>query len=134
MQAGHLRLWCAFSWYPVAATALATSSRQHSCYDNNYNNNNNYYSSNTAAITTTAATFVADMEFSIALTTVLRRIAKSIAFRQLVVIGVAILLVRYCLNGALKALAAVSGSRVEWDKTKLYYILREVRGRGIKWD
>lgn len=42
------------------------------------------------------------------------------------VISVCILLVRYALNGALKALTSLLGSRVEWDKTKLYYILRKV--------
>lgn len=73
--------------------------------------------------------FTADMEFSTAAMTVLSRSAKSVAFRQLVVIGVAILLVRYCLNGALKAIASFTNSRVEWDKTLLFYILREVRLR-----
>ena len=47
--------------------------------------------------------------------------------RQLVVIGVSILLVRYCLNGALQALSSLINSRLEWDQTKLFYILREVR-------
>eukprot|EP00195_Chlamydomonas_chlamydogama_P016583 CAMPEP_0202913296 /NCGR_PEP_ID=MMETSP1392-20130828/60112_1 /ASSEMBLY_ACC=CAM_ASM_000868 /TAXON_ID=225041 /ORGANISM="Chlamydomonas chlamydogama, Strain SAG 11-48b" /LENGTH=714 /DNA_ID=CAMNT_0049604509 /DNA_START=272 /DNA_END=2416 /DNA_ORIENTATION=- len=70
--------------------------------------------------------FTADMEFSTAVTTVLRRVAKSVAFRQLVVIAVAILLVRFGLNSVLKALAAFSSSPVQWDKTKTYYILREV--------
>ena len=42
----------------------------------------------------------------------------------------AVLLVRFGLNKVLKALAGLSKSPVQWDKSKLYYILREVRGRG----
>ena len=44
----------------------------------------------------------------------------------------AVLLVRFGLNKVLKALAGLSKSPVQWDKSKLYYILREVWGRGIQ--
>lgn len=70
--------------------------------------------------------FTTDMEFGVAVNTVLRRVMKSVAFRQLVVIAVAILLVRFGLNNVLSALSKFSSSPVQWDKTKLYYILREV--------
>lgn len=38
----------------------------------------------------------------------------------------AILIVRFGLNNVLKALAGMSKSPVQWDKSKLYYVLREV--------
>jgi hypothetical protein len=88
-----------------------------------------------ALFATMTLQFTADMEFNVAVSTVLRRVAKSVAFRQLVVIAVAILLVRFGLNSVLKALAKFSSSPVQWDKTKLFYILREVRhaGGGCWW-
>jgi hypothetical protein len=55
-----------------------------------------------------------------------RRVAKSVAFRQLVVITVAIGIVRFGLPAVLKAMAKFSSTSVQWDKTTLYYILREV--------
>ncbi len=67
------------------------------------------------------------MEFSTAISTVLRRVAKSVAFRQLVVISLAILVLRYGMNNFLMTLSKFSSSPVQWDKTKLYYILKEVR-------
>ncbi len=69
----------------------------------------------------------AGMEFTTAIATVLRRVAKSVAFRQLIVISGAILVLRYGLNNFLRALSKFSSSPVQWDKTKLFYILREVR-------
>jgi hypothetical protein len=70
--------------------------------------------------------FTANMEFTAALVTVLRRVAKSVAFRQLIVIAAASLLVRFGLNNVLKFLTRFSSSPVQWDKTKLFYVLREV--------
>jgi len=62
-----------------------------------------------------------------------RRIFRSIAFRQLVVIAVAIFLVRFALNNVLRVLAKWSSSPVPWDKSKLYYVMKEVRGVGSAW-
>lgn len=67
------------------------------------------------------------MEFRLAVTTVLRRVAKSPAFRQLVVIAFTVFLLRFGLNNLMQTLAKFSLSPVQWDKTKLYYLLREVR-------
>lgn len=68
-----------------------------------------------------------DMGFKDALTKVVRRIFRSIAFRQLVVITACILLVRFALNNVLRFLARWSSSPVQWDKSKLYYVMKEVR-------
>lgn len=43
------------------------------------------------------------------------------------VIACAILILRYGMNNFLMTLSRFSNSPVQWDKTKLYYILREVR-------
>lgn len=51
---------------------------------------------------------------------------RSIAFRQLVVITAAILLVRFALNNVLRFLARWSSSPVQWDKSKLFYVMKEV--------
>lgn len=51
---------------------------------------------------------------------------RSIAFRQLVVITACILLVRFALNNVLRFLARWSSSPVQWDKSKLYYVMKEV--------
>jgi len=79
-----------------------------------------------ALFATLGLTFTAEMEFGQAVATVLRRVARSVAFRQLVVIAGAILVLRYGMNNFLMALSKFSSSPVQWDKTKLYYILREV--------
>jgi len=52
---------------------------------------------------------------------------RSIAFRQLVVITACILLVRFALNNVLRFLARWSSSPVQWDKSKLFYVMKEVR-------
>ncbi|GFR48179.1 hypothetical protein Agub_g10027 [Astrephomene gubernaculifera] len=70
--------------------------------------------------------FTADLDFPVAASTVARRVARSVAFRQLCVIAGAICLVRFGLNNVLKALAKFSASPVQWDKSKVYYILKEV--------
>eukprot|EP00798_Chlamydomonas_sp_ICE-L_P011587 gene11587-34289_t len=70
--------------------------------------------------------FTSGMDFSVAATMVWRRLIKSVAFRQLVVITGAMLAVRFLLDSLLGALAKFSSNPVPWDKTKLYYILREV--------
>lgn len=67
-----------------------------------------------------------DLGFSDALTKVVRRIFRSIAFRQLVVIAVAIFLVRFALNNVLRVLSRWSSSPVAWDKSRLYYVMKEV--------
>jgi hypothetical protein len=54
-------------------------------------------------------------------------LCRSIAFRQLVVITACILLVRFALNNVLRFLARWSSSPVQWDKSKLYYVMKEVR-------
>ena len=41
----------------------------------------------------------------------------------------AILLFRFGLNNVLKTIASLSKSPVQWDKSKLYYVLREVGDR-----
>lgn len=51
---------------------------------------------------------------------------RSIAFRQLVVITSCILLVRFALNNVLRFLARWSSSPVQWDKSKLFYVMKEV--------
>ncbi|GAX82316.1 hypothetical protein CEUSTIGMA_g9745.t1 [Chlamydomonas eustigma] len=79
-----------------------------------------------ALFATMTLQFTADIEFSAAVVTVLKRTAKSVAFRQLIVIAMAILVVRFGLNSLLKTLASFSSSPVQWDKSKLFYILREV--------
>lgn len=85
-----------------------------------------------AIMATMTLSFTAEMELSTAVATVLRRIARSSPFRQLVVITCAVLLLRYGLNNFLMLLSKFSSSPVQWDKTKLYYILREVgAGRGL---
>jgi hypothetical protein len=70
-----------------------------------------------------------DLNFGDALTRITRRVFRSIAFRQLVVIAVAIFLVRFALNNVLRVLAKWSSSPVPWDKSKLYYVMKEVGGR-----
>jgi len=79
-----------------------------------------------AAFATITLQFTAGMEFRLAVTTVLRRVAKSAAFRQLVVIGCTVILLRFGLNNLMQTLAKFSLTPVQWDKTKLYYLLREV--------
>jgi hypothetical protein len=73
----------------------------------------------------------ADMGFGEALTRITRRIFRSIAFRQLVVIAVAILVVRFALNNVLRLLAQWSSSPVPWDKSRVYYVMKEVRPEGL---
>jgi hypothetical protein len=68
----------------------------------------------------------ADVGFFEALGRITRRVLRSIAFRQLVVISVAIFLVRFALNNVLRVLAAWSSSPVPWDKSKVYYVMKEV--------
>lgn len=63
---------------------------------------------------------------------VVRRICRSIAFRQLVVIAVAIFLVRFALNSVLRLLARWSSSPVAWDKSRMYYVMKEVGGLASK--
>lgn len=70
--------------------------------------------------------FTSNMDFLSATEKVLRRIFKSVAFRQLLVIAAAILVVRFGLNAMLRYLSKFSATPVQWDKTKLYYVLREV--------
>lgn len=79
-----------------------------------------------ALFATITLQFTAGMEFTVAIATVLRRVAKSVAFRQLLVISAAILVLRYGMNNFLMTLSKFSSSPVQWDKTKLFYILREV--------
>ncbi|KAF6255019.1 Mechanosensitive ion channel-domain-containing protein [Scenedesmus sp. NREL 46B-D3] len=67
-----------------------------------------------------------DLGFSDALTKVVRRIFRSIAFRQLLVITACMLMVRFALNSVLRLLAKWSASPVQWDKSKLYYVMKEV--------
>ena len=43
----------------------------------------------------------------------------------------AILVVRFGLNNVLKTIASLSKSPVPWDKSKLYYVLREVRSLNL---
>lgn len=66
-----------------------------------------------------------DLGFSDALTKVVRRIFRSIAFRQLLVITACMLLVRFALNSVLRLLAKWSASPVQWDKSKLYYVMKD---------
>lgn len=67
-----------------------------------------------------------DMGFGDAFVRITRRIFRSIAFRQLVVIAVAMFLVRFALNNVLRVLAKWSSSPVPWDKSKVYYVMKEV--------
>jgi hypothetical protein len=53
--------------------------------------------------------------------------ARATSLRQLVVIGFTVFLLRFGLNNLMQTLAKFSLSPVQWDKTKLYYLLREVR-------
>ncbi|KAI8470017.1 MAG: Mechanosensitive ion channel-domain-containing protein [Monoraphidium minutum] len=68
----------------------------------------------------------ADLGFGDALARITRRVLRSIAFRQLVVISVAIFLVRFALNNVLRLLARWSSSPVPWDKSKLFFVMKEV--------
>jgi hypothetical protein len=70
------------------------------------------------------------MELSTAVATVVRRLAKSPALRQLVVISTTIVVLRYGMDSFLRTLAKFSSSPVQWDKSRLFYILREVGTRG----
>ncbi|GBF96207.1 small conductance mechanosensitive ion channel [Raphidocelis subcapitata] len=70
--------------------------------------------------------FTTDLGFGDAVARVTRRVFRSIAFRQLVVIAAALFLVRFALNNVLRLLAQWSRSPVPWDKSKLYYVMREV--------
>ncbi|GIL91970.1 hypothetical protein Vretifemale_19652 [Volvox reticuliferus] len=70
--------------------------------------------------------FTSGLDFQAAATTVARRVTRSVAFRQLCVIACAICLVRFGLNNVLRALAKFSSNPVQWDKSKVYYILKEV--------
>jgi hypothetical protein len=67
------------------------------------------------------------MEPSVAVATVLRRVAKSAAFRQLVVISTTVVALRYGLDGFLRTLSRFSANPVQWDKSRMFYIVREVR-------
>jgi len=67
-----------------------------------------------------------DLGFTDALTKVIRRIFRSIAFRQLLVITACMFLVRFALNKVLRFLAHWSSSPVQWDKSKMYYVMKEV--------
>eukprot|EP00879_Flechtneria_rotunda_P010802 GHRR01011288.1.p1 GENE.GHRR01011288.1~~GHRR01011288.1.p1 ORF type:complete len:251 (+),score=67.45 GHRR01011288.1:538-1290(+) len=67
-----------------------------------------------------------DLGFRDALMKVVRRVFRSIAFRQLVVITACMFLVRFALNNVLRFLARWSSSPVHWDKSKMYYVMKEV--------
>lgn len=67
-----------------------------------------------------------DLGFMDAFTKVVRRIFRSIAFRQLLVITACMFLVRFALNNVLRFLARWSSSPVQWDKSKMYYVMKEV--------
>jgi hypothetical protein len=71
--------------------------------------------------------FTTDLGFGDALLRITRRTFRSIAFRQLVVIAIAIFLVRFALNNLLRLIALWSRSPVPWDKSKLYSVMKEVR-------
>ncbi|MEW5303017.1 MAG: hypothetical protein WDW36_005750 [Sanguina aurantia] len=79
-----------------------------------------------AIFATMTIQFTADVNFNVAAQTVVRRVAKSMAFRQLCIISGAILVVRFGLNNLFHMLARFAPNAVPWEKTKLYYVLREV--------
>ncbi|GLI60318.1 hypothetical protein VaNZ11_002434, partial [Volvox africanus] len=79
-----------------------------------------------ALFTALTVQFINDVDFQAAATTIARRVTRSVAFRQLCVIACAIFLVRFGLNNVLRALAKFSSNPVQWDKSKVYYILKEV--------
>lgn len=70
--------------------------------------------------------YTTEMKFGAAFHTVLRRVTKSMAFRQLMVIAVAILGLRFGFNTFLQTLARFAPTPAKWDKSQPYYILREV--------
>lgn len=82
-----------------------------------------------AVFATITLQFTSELEPAVAVQTVVRRVLKSAAFRQLCVIATAILIVRFGLNSLLKTLSRFSASPVQWEKSKLFYVLREVRRR-----
>lgn len=75
--------------------------------------------------------FTADLDFQAAASTVARRVARSVAFRQLCVIACAICLVRFGLNNVLRALAQFSSNPIQWDKSKVWEPGGEDRGGNL---
>lgn len=86
-----------------------------------------------AIFATMTIQFTADVNFNVAAQTVVRRVAKSMAFRQLCIISGAILVVRFGLNNLFHMLARFAPNAVPWEKTKLYYVLREVSVQQQAW-
>ena len=66
------------------------------------------------------------LAFGDAAAKIARRVLRSVAFRQLLLIAGAILVVRFALNSALSRLARWAGSPVPWDKSRLYFVMKEV--------
>ena len=67
-----------------------------------------------------------DLGFGDAVARITRRVFRSIAFRQLLLIAGAMLVVRFALNNVLRLLARWSSSPVPWDKSRVYYVMREL--------
>jgi hypothetical protein len=67
---------------------------------------------------------------SAAFQTLINRMVKSLAFRQLVVIASAILLVRFGLHNFVQYASKIALLPVQFDRTKTYYFLKEV---SVRW-
>lgn len=67
-----------------------------------------------------------DMQLRIAATKVVKRLLKTHALRQLVVILSAMLFVRFGLEPMVKVLRAMFGAQGQWEKSTEFFVLREV--------
>lgn len=66
--------------------------------------------------------FTANLEFASALEKVVRRIFNSMAFRQLLAIGAAILSMRYGINFGMQQMSRLSPSNTPWEQTTMYKV------------
>lgn len=67
-----------------------------------------------------------DMQLRLAATKVVKRLLKTHALRQLVVILSAMLFVRFGLEPMVKVLRAMFGAQGQWEKSTEFFVLREV--------
>ncbi len=74
-----------------------------------------------------------DMQLRLAATKVVKRLLKTHALRQVVVILSAMLFVRFGLEPMVKVLRAMFGAQGTWEKSTEFFVLREVRGLVVGW-
>lgn len=67
-----------------------------------------------------ALQFTTQVEFATALERVARRIGNSVAFRQLIAILAAILLMRFGVHAVMQHVARLSASTTPWEKTTMF--------------